>query len=110
MDTILFLAHTEADGTLAKPALEALGAAVDLKQSLGAALIVGLYGARAQPAANSLANCGADKFLAIQGEAFAQARYASDAAACEALARASAATIIPRRSRCGWPAAASSQD
>jgi len=94
MDTILFLAHTEADGTLAKPALEALGAAVDLKQSLGAALIVGLYGAQAQPAANSLANCGADKFLAIQGEAFAPARYASDAAACEALARASAATII----------------
>jgi len=94
MDAILFLAHTEADGTLAKPALEALGAAVDLKQSLGAALIVGLYGAQAQPAANSLANCGADKFLAIQGEAFAPARYASDAAACEALARASAPTII----------------
>ena len=35
MDTILFLAHTEADGTLAKPALEALGSAVDLKQALG---------------------------------------------------------------------------
>ena len=94
MDTILFLAHTEADGTLAKPALEALGAAVDLKQSLGATLVVGLYGAAVQPAAHSIANCGADKFLAIQGEAFAPARYASDAAACEALARASAATII----------------
>ena len=30
METILFLAFTEADGSLAKPALEALGAAVDL--------------------------------------------------------------------------------
>jgi len=94
MDTILFLAHTEADGTLAKQALEAIGAAVDLKQSLGATLIVGLYGAQVQPAANSLANCGAEKFLAVQGEAFADGRYATDAAACEALARASAATII----------------
>jgi len=94
MDTILFLAHTEPDGTLAKPALEALGVAVDLKQSLATTLIVGLYGAQTQPAANFLANCGAEKFLAVQGEPFSSARYASDAAACEALARAAAATII----------------
>ena len=94
MDSIFFLAHTEADGTLAKPALEALGAAVDLRQSLAATLIVGLYGAQVQPAANSLANCGAEKFFAVQGEAFAQARYATDAAACEALARSSSATIV----------------
>ena len=75
MDTILFLAHTEADGTLAKPALEALGSAVDLNQALSGELVVGLYGAAVQPAANSLANCGAQKFLAVEGEAFAQARY-----------------------------------
>ena len=30
METILVLAHTEADGSLAKPALEALGAAKTL--------------------------------------------------------------------------------
>ncbi len=39
MDTILFLAQTEEDGTLAKPALEALGAAVDLNQALGGTLV-----------------------------------------------------------------------
>ena len=94
MDTILFLAHTEADGTLAKQALEALSAAVDLKQNLGATLVGGLYGAQVQPAANSLANCGAEKFFAVQSESFALARYGTDAAACEALARASAATIV----------------
>jgi electron transfer flavoprotein alpha subunit len=39
--------------------------------------------------------------LAVSGEAFAQARYASDAAACEALCRAAAATIVlaPESSR-----------
>jgi electron transfer flavoprotein alpha subunit len=101
MDTILFLAHTEADGTLAKPALEALGAAVDLNQALSGEFVVGLYGGAVQSAANSLANCGAQKFLAVEGEAFAQARYSTDAAACEALARAAAATIIiaPETSR-----------
>ena len=94
MDTILFLAHTEADGTLAKPALEALGSAVDLTKSLAGSLVVGLYGSAVQPAANSLANCGAQKFFAVEGETFAQARYSTDAAACEAIARASAATIV----------------
>jgi len=94
MDTILFLAHTEADGTLAKNALEALGTALDLSQSLGATLVAGLWGAQVQPAANSLANCGAQKFLAVEGEAFAQARYATDALACEALLRAAAATFV----------------
>jgi electron transfer flavoprotein alpha subunit len=94
MDTILFLAHTEADGTLAKPALEALGAAVDLNHALCGELLVGLHGAAVQLAANSIANCVAQKFFAIEGEAFAAARYATDAAACEALLRISAATIV----------------
>ena len=40
MESILLLAHTEADGTLAKPALEALTAALDL----GGELSVGLVG------------------------------------------------------------------
>ena len=38
METILLLAHTESDGALAKPALEALAAA----KALGGELIVGL--------------------------------------------------------------------
>jgi electron transfer flavoprotein alpha subunit len=94
MDTILVLAHTEADGSLAKPAQEAVGAAAGLQRELGATLIVGLYGAQVQRAADSLANCGGQRFLAVEGEAFSQPRYATDAAACEALVLASGATIV----------------
>jgi electron transfer flavoprotein alpha subunit len=94
MDNILFLAHTEADGTLNKAALEALSSAVELKQSLNGTLDVALYGAQIQPAANSIAACGPTRFLAVSGEAFGSARFATDAAACEALVRASGANIV----------------
>ena len=94
MDNILFLAHTEADGTLNKAALEALTSAVELKQSLNGTLAVALYGPQIQPAADSIAACGATRFLAVSGEAFGQARFATDAAASEALVRASGATIV----------------
>jgi len=89
MENILFLAFVEADGALPKAALEALGAA----QQLGGSLTVGLIGAEVQAAANALANCGA-KILAVSGPEFAQARYASDAAAAEAIARRSNASLI----------------
>ncbi len=94
METILFLAHTEADGTLAKAALEALGSAIDLSKQLGGTLAVGLYGASVETAAHALGTCGAQRYLGVSGEDFSQARYATDAAACEALVRASAATIV----------------
>ena len=95
METILFIAHTEADGLLARPALEALGAALDLAGALsGSKLVVGLYGAQVGPAADQIANCGAAKFLAVEGAEFAQPRYATDAAAVETLARASQAGIV----------------
>ncbi len=81
METILLLAHTEADGSLGKPALEALSAAL----GLGGALTVGLVGATTQAAADQIAGCGAVRFLAVTGEAFGQPRYATDAAAAEAL-------------------------
>jgi electron transfer flavoprotein alpha subunit len=94
MDTVLFLAHTEADGTLGKAALESLGAAVELNQSVSGTLIAGLFGTQAKAAADFIANCGAARFLAIAGEEFSQPRYATDAASCEALVRASGATIV----------------
>jgi len=94
METILFLAHTEAGGALGKPALEALGAAAELSQTLGATLVAGLYGADVQCAAHSIATCGATRFLAVQGAELEYPRYATDAAACEALVRASEATIV----------------
>ena len=94
METILFLAHTETDGNLSKSSLEALGAAIDLNQAIAGELIVGLYGADVQPAAHAIAACGANRFLGVSGDSVATGRYASDASACEALARASAATIV----------------
>ena len=95
METILFLAHTETDGSLAKPALEALGATKALNTALsGSTLIAGLIGGNTQPGANQIAACGAAKFLAVTGADFAASRYATDAAAAEALCKASGATLV----------------
>jgi len=94
METILFLAHTEADGTLTKAALEVLGAAADLSKQLSATLAVGLYGAGARAAAIAVGTCGAQRFLSVSGEEFSQPRYATDAAAGEALVRVAGATIV----------------
>jgi len=89
METILLLANSEADGSLAKPALEALGAAKGLTASVpGSKLLVGLIGQTVQPAADRIAACGANAFLGVAGADFAPSRYATDAAAAEALARA----------------------
>ncbi len=88
MEKTLFLAFTESDGSLHKAGLEVLGAALDLGE-----VSVGLIGGEVQAAANALANCGA-KFYGVSGADFAQARYAIDAAAAEAICRASGATVI----------------
>jgi electron transfer flavoprotein alpha subunit len=95
METILALVHTEADGQLSKMALEAVGAAVTLAGQLsGSALMVGICGENTQVAADQVAGCGAAKILCVAGADFAQARYASDAAAAEALCKAAGATIV----------------
>jgi electron transfer flavoprotein alpha subunit len=86
METILFLSHADAG----KSALESLAAA----KELGGTLMVGLFGADVQPFANEIAGCGATKFLGVIGADFAQARYASDAAAAEALVKAAKATVV----------------
>ena len=95
METLLVLAHVEADGSLAKPAREALAAARDLATGLGStAWTVGLIGDNAAKAAQLLASCGAARFLAVTGADFSQARYATDAAAAETLCRAAGARIV----------------
>jgi electron transfer flavoprotein alpha subunit len=95
MDTILLLAYTEADGSLGKPALEALGAAKSLLAALtGSTFVVGLVGEHVAPAANQIADCGATRFLGVTGAPFAPSRYATDVAAAEALCRAAQATIV----------------
>jgi electron transfer flavoprotein alpha subunit len=96
-ETVLFLAHTEPDGTLARIALEALEAA----RGLNRPLILGVVGADVQPAADSIAGCGAQRILAVQGEAFGSSRYATDAAAAEAIVRLAGAALVmaPHTSR-----------
>jgi electron transfer flavoprotein alpha subunit len=92
-DTILLLAHTEADGTLAKAAYEALTAAKSLARDLkGATLVAGLIGADVAAAATTLS--GIERVLGVSGAEFAVSRYASDVAAAAALVSTSAATIV----------------
>ena len=98
METVLFLAHTEAGGALGKTALEALEAA----RSLGGTLVAGLLGDDVEGAADAIAGCGASRMLGVSGEAFAEARYASDAAGAEALCRAAGATIVIAPSTSRW--------
>jgi electron transfer flavoprotein alpha subunit len=66
---------------------------MELAARLSAPLIIGIVAADAAIAASALASTGA-RLLAVSGEAFAQARYASDAVAIEALCRAAEATVI----------------
>lgn len=95
-ETILFLAHVEPDGSLHRQALEALSAA----RALAGTLVVGVVGRRVA-ALHATGACGATRFLAVEGDEFAQPRYATDAAAAEALCRESGATIVvaPQTSR-----------
>ncbi len=95
MEKILLLAHTQDDGTLAPAALEALSAALELKDKLsGSSLVVALFGKDVKPAADSIASCGATSLLAVTGEQFATSRYSSDAAATTALIKKSGATVV----------------
>jgi len=95
METILLLAHTETDGALAKSAREALSAARRLNKAIaGSTLVIGLIGENVQTAADSIAGCPAAKYFGVSGEDFSQARYASDAAAAEAICKAAGATFV----------------
>jgi electron transfer flavoprotein alpha subunit len=98
VEKILLLAHTEADGTLGKAALEALTAAL----ALGGELTVGLVGTATQAAADQIAGAGAVRFLAVTGEAFGAPRYSTDAAAAEALCRAAGCALVIAAGTSRW--------
>jgi electron transfer flavoprotein alpha subunit len=94
MESILVLTHVDESGAaLTKASLEAVTAGKELAAQLSATLTIGLIGADVTAAANAVAATGA-RLLAVSGEAFAQARYASDAAALEALCKAAQASIV----------------
>ena len=93
MEKILVLTHADESGSaLSKASLEAVTAGLELATRLNAPLTIGIVAADVA-VAGALASTGA-RLLAVSGEAFAQARYASDAAAAEALCRAAEATIV----------------
>ena len=103
METILVLVHTENDGSLAKPAREALHAAATLHKSLaGSNLVVGLIGDNVQVAANSIAASPVTKYFGVTGADFAQSRYATDAAAAEAICKAAQATVVVAPATSRW--------
>jgi len=83
-ERILVLAHTEPDGSLAKAALDAM----ETGRALGGSLAVGLVGEKVLPPR------GVATLYIVEGPEFAQSRYASDAAAAEALCRAAGATLV----------------
>lgn len=94
MDSILVLAHCDEIGAaLSKGSLEAVAAGKEMAARLGVALTIAIVGGNADSAARSLAAAGA-RLLAVSGEPFAQPRFASDAAACEAIYRAAQTTIV----------------
>ena len=94
MESILVLTHADESGSaLTKYSLEAVTAGVELAERLNAALTIGIVAADASSLASAIANAGT-KLLCVSGLAFAQPRFASDAAACAYLCRAAEATII----------------
>ncbi len=94
METILVLTHADESGTaLTKASLETVTAGQELAARLSATLTIGIVAADAAAAASALASAGT-RLVAVSGEPFAQARYATDAAAVEALCRAAGATIV----------------
>jgi electron transfer flavoprotein alpha subunit len=92
MESILVLTHVDESGSaLSKASLEAVTAGQELAAQIGATLAIGVIGDAA--ALQAVASTGA-RLLAVSGEAFVQARYATDTAAAEALCRAAAASIV----------------
>jgi electron transfer flavoprotein alpha subunit len=103
METILLLAHTEADGSLARSVLEALHAARALNKAIvGSSLVVGLVGEQVQPAADSIAACPAAKYFGVAGVDFGQSRYATDALAAVAICQAAQATLVLAPATSRW--------
>jgi electron transfer flavoprotein alpha subunit len=94
-EKILLLAHVDESGNaLPKIAFEALGAALALSQQLNSSLEIGLIGESVRSSADSIAAAGAARILGVQGPDFAKPRFSSDAAAAEALCRASTPQLV----------------
>jgi electron transfer flavoprotein alpha subunit len=63
---------------------------------------VGLIGESIQAAADSIASCPATKYFGAVGKDFGQSRYATDAAAAEAICKAAQATVVVAPATSRW--------
>jgi len=90
METILLVSHVDPDGALPRAALESLAAA----RTLGAPVTAALFGPSVERAAQGFAGTGVSKVLAVEDGALATPRYATDAAAVTALAKAAGASLV----------------
>ena len=100
-ESILVLTHADETGSsLTKASLEVVSAGKALAAKLNVPLAIGIIAADAALAGRAVAQADV-RVLAVSGQDFGQARYATDAAACEALCKAAEATIIlaPQSSR-----------
>jgi electron transfer flavoprotein alpha subunit len=94
MEKLLVLTHADETGSaLSKASLEAVTTGRELAARLKAPLTIGIVAGDATNLTKSLPSAAA-RLLAVSGNAFTQARYASDAAAVEAICRAAQATIV----------------
>ena len=94
MEKVLVLAFVDAEHSEKKTLAEAVTCAGELAGKIGTTWELALVGTDVQTAANSVADSCCGKIWAIEGEDFAQARYASDLLAAEALLKVSAATLV----------------
>src|ERR1700739_870238 len=92
-ESILVLTQADEMGSaLTKASLEVVTAGKELATRLDASFAIGIVAVDANAVAGALAEVCA-RILGVSGAPFAQARYASDAAACEALCKAVQPTI-----------------
>ncbi|RPI02603.1 MAG: electron transfer flavoprotein subunit alpha [Calditrichaeota bacterium] len=90
MDKILFISHTEENGGLSEHALEVLTAAAELANATSSELTIGLFGGSTAAAVKQISGT----VFTVEGAEFAVPRYATDAAAAEAIVNAAQATVV----------------
>jgi electron transfer flavoprotein alpha subunit len=102
MERVLLLAFSEPGGGLPKAALESLTAAREIAGLLGASLSAGVIGVDGSLAAARLGGSELERCLVIEGAAFAEPRYWSDAAAAEALCRQAQPELVIAAGTSRW--------
>ena len=91
---ILFLAHVDESGrALPKVAYECLGAVLALAGRASGSVTIGIVGGDIQNAANTIATAGF-QIIGVSGAEFTNPRYATDAAALEAICRSAIPDIV----------------